>query len=194
MPDEEKQIRILIEQWAEAVRRGDMNGFLVNHSDDIVMFDVPPPHEGVRGIGAYRETWPPFFEWQAQGASSEMVSLDVTAGADASGDVAYARALLRCGTPQELAKPPENRLRLTIGLRKEQGRWVVAHKHRSFPRTSGRTPLLPGGKYAERSSAPPKGPHADLTAPLHRLPRHQTPRRRLRLRRGRGAAARLRSS
>ena len=63
--------------------------------DDIVMFDVPPPDEGVRGIDAYRETWPPFFEWQARGAVFEIESLDVTAG----DDVAYAQALLRCGTP-----------------------------------------------------------------------------------------------
>jgi uncharacterized protein (TIGR02246 family) len=133
MPDDEEQIRTLIEQWAAAVHRGDMKGVLADHSDDIVMFDVPPPYEGVRGIDAYRETWPPFFEWQARGASFEMVSLDVTAG----DDVAYAHALLRCGMPQELAERPANRLRLTLGLRKEQGRWVIAHEHHSFPDTTG---------------------------------------------------------
>jgi len=46
--------------------------------------------------------------------------------------VAYAFALLRCGTPQELADNPDTRLRLTVGLRKPQGRWVVAHEHHSF--------------------------------------------------------------
>ena len=45
---------------------------------DIVMFDVPPPEHGVRGIAAYRETWPPFLSWQRQGASFEIVSLAVT--------------------------------------------------------------------------------------------------------------------
>ena len=40
---------------------GDLNGVLADHSDNIVMFDVPPPYEGVRGIDAYREMWPPFF-------------------------------------------------------------------------------------------------------------------------------------
>src|SRR5687768_13663025 len=129
MPDDEEQIRTLIERWAAAVHRGDLNGVVADHSDDIVMFDVPPPYDGVRGIDAYRETWPPFFEWQAQGASFEIVSLEVTAGHD----VAYAHALLRCGTQRELAAQPANRLRLTLGLRKEQGRWVVAHEHHSFP-------------------------------------------------------------
>jgi uncharacterized protein (TIGR02246 family) len=132
MPDDEEQIQTLIENWAEAVHGGDMPSVLADHAEDIVMFDVPPPYEGVRGIDAYRETWPGFFERQARGASFEIVSLDVTAG----DEVAYAHALLRCGMPQELADNPENRLRLTLGLRKKHGRWVVAHEHHSFPDTT----------------------------------------------------------
>jgi uncharacterized protein (TIGR02246 family) len=132
MTENEQQIRTLIERWAEAVRRGDLATVLADHADDIVMFDVPPPHDGVRGIDAYRETWPPFFEWQARGAAFEIVSLDVTAG----DDVAYAFALLRCGMPDELAAEPDRRLRLSLGLRKEDGRWVVAHEHHSFADTS----------------------------------------------------------
>jgi uncharacterized protein (TIGR02246 family) len=129
METNETQIRALVERWVAAVHAGDMDGVLADHADDIVMFDVPPPHDGVRGIDAYRETWPPFFEWQARGAAFETVSLAVTAG----DTVAYAHALLRCGTPEQLAEHPELRLRLTLGLRREQDRWVVAHEHHSFP-------------------------------------------------------------
>jgi uncharacterized protein (TIGR02246 family) len=129
MPENEDEIRALIERWAEAVHAGDMEGVLAEHAGDIVMFDVPPPYEGVRGIDAYRDTWPGFFEWQARGAVFEIVSLEVTAGED----VAFAHALLRCGTPRELEAKPENRLRLTLGLRKERGRWLVVHEHHSFP-------------------------------------------------------------
>jgi uncharacterized protein (TIGR02246 family) len=130
---DEQQIRNLITSWATAVHGGDMDGVLVDHSDDIVMFDVPPPHDGVRGIEAYRETWPGFFQWQASGASFEIVSLDVVTGAD----VAYAYALLLCGTVAQLEAHPETRLRLTLGLRKQDGRWTVAHEHHSFADTSG---------------------------------------------------------
>jgi uncharacterized protein (TIGR02246 family) len=128
MATDEQDIRGLIERWAAAVHGGDLDGVLAGHADDIVMFDVPPPYQGVRGIAAYAETWPPFFTWQASGASFAIESLEVTAG----NDVAYAFALLRCGTPEELANNPESRLRLTLGLRKQQGRWVVAHEHHSF--------------------------------------------------------------
>ena len=131
MTDDEQQIRRLIERWAAAVHAGDMEGVLADHAEDIVMFDVPPPQEGVRGIDAYRATWPPFFEWQARGASFDIESLEVVAG----DDVAYAFALLRCGTARELAERPDNRLRLTLGLRRDRGHWVVAHEHHSFPLT-----------------------------------------------------------
>jgi uncharacterized protein (TIGR02246 family) len=127
--DDEACIRDLVQRWARAVHVGDLEGVLADHADDIVMFDVPPPEEGVRGIGAYRDTWPPFFEWQRQGAVFDIVSLEVTAGSD----VAFAHALLRCDTEEELAQQPGNRLRLSLGLRKRDGRWVVAHEHHSFP-------------------------------------------------------------
>ena len=129
MTDDEREIRELIQRWAAAVHAGDLDTVLADHAEDIVMFDVPPPDEGVRGLDAYRQTWPPFFEWQRSGASFEIVSLDVTAGPD----VAYAWALLRCGTEEELQREPGVRLRLTVGLRREGGGWVVAHEHHSFP-------------------------------------------------------------
>jgi uncharacterized protein (TIGR02246 family) len=127
-PDE-TTIRELIEGWARAVHAGDLDGVLADHAEDIVMFDVPPPDDGIRGTEAYRAAWPPFFEWQRQGAVFDIVELDVTADRN----VAFARALLRCGTAEELAREPDRRLRLTLGLRKEAGRWVVAHEHHSFP-------------------------------------------------------------
>jgi uncharacterized protein (TIGR02246 family) len=129
MANDEQQIRELIEAWTRAVRAGDLAGVLVDHADDIVMFDVPPPYQGVRGIDAYAKSWPEFFQWQASGATFELTSLEIAAG----DTVAYAHALLNCGTPADLARKPDFRLRLTFGLRKEQGRWVVAHEHHSFP-------------------------------------------------------------
>lgn len=129
MADNEREIMDLVHRWAGGVHAGDLQDVVARHADDIVMFDVPPPDEGVRGIDAYRATWPPFFEWQRSGASFEITSLDVTAG----DDVAFAWALLRCGTEEELRADPENRLRLTIGLRKGGAGWLVTHEHHSFP-------------------------------------------------------------
>ena len=41
-------IRALIHRWAEAVHDGDLDTVLADHTDDIVMFDVPPPHRPAR--------------------------------------------------------------------------------------------------------------------------------------------------
>ena len=79
---DEQQIRTLIQAWAAAAHDGDLDTVLADHSPDIVMFDVALPNEGVRGIEAYRDTWPPFFQWQASGAVFQIESLDVTAGAE----------------------------------------------------------------------------------------------------------------
>jgi ketosteroid isomerase-like protein len=113
------------------VSDGDLDVVLAGHDPEIVMFDVPPPNEGVRGIEAYRATWPGFFEWIASGAVFQLESLDVVAGAD----VAFAYGLLRCGKPADFERHPGQRLRLTIGLRKVDDRWIVVHEHHSFPAT-----------------------------------------------------------
>src|ERR671915_668593 len=127
--DDDTEIRTMIQRWADAVHAGDLETVVADHADDIVMFDVPPPDEAGGGAQAYRDVWPPFFEWQRKGASFQIVELDVTAG----DEVAFAWALLRCGTPDELERDPELRLRLTIGLRKVGCRWTVTHEHHSFP-------------------------------------------------------------
>jgi ketosteroid isomerase-like protein len=46
----ESAIRALIERWATAVHAGDLDRVLADHSEDIQMFDVPPPKEGSRWL------------------------------------------------------------------------------------------------------------------------------------------------
>ena len=125
-------IEDLIRRWAAAAHAGPVETLLAHHAPDIVMFDVPPPHRGVRGLEAYRATWPGFLEWQASGASFEIEELEIIEGAD----VAFAWALLRCGTEEGFAKDPERRLRLTIGLERRDGEWAVTHEHHSFADTT----------------------------------------------------------
>lgn len=125
---DERQIHELIEHWMTAIRARDLEGVLTRHAKDIVMFDVPPPERGARGLNEYQATWPGFFEWIESGAVFEVIELDVVAGTD----VAYAIALLRCGTPEDLATAPHQRLRLSLGLVKRANEWLIQHEHHSF--------------------------------------------------------------
>ena len=128
---DETAIRYVIDRWIDAIRARDIDGVLAAHTHDIVLYDVPPPQEGVYGIDAYRQTWPEFFEWIAGGAVLELLKLDVIAG----DTVAYAHGLFRAGMPEDIAAHPENRLRSTFGMRKVDGAWVIAHEHHSMPHT-----------------------------------------------------------
>jgi uncharacterized protein (TIGR02246 family) len=126
----ENQIKALIEAWADAVRRHDFSGILAQHERDIVMFDVPPPLQS-RGMDEYRKTWDLFFKYHQPSQAFDVEELAVTAGED----VAFAVAIMRCGSGT-FSGPPEEAgflFRLTIGLRKIDGEWRITHEHHSVP-------------------------------------------------------------
>jgi uncharacterized protein (TIGR02246 family) len=125
---DEADIRQLIESWANAVRKRDVNGILRNHAPDILMFDVPPPLQS-KGIDAYRATWDLFFSWARDPAVFDIKEMTITAG----DDVAFAAALMRCAGTEPSGENIELDFRLTIGLRKINGQWTITHEHHSIP-------------------------------------------------------------
>jgi uncharacterized protein (TIGR02246 family) len=117
---EKTQIRALVESWAEAVRTQDMKGVLAHHANDIVMFDVPMPLQ-VRGMEEYKKTWELFFNNNPGGPGSlDVTELQITASAT----VGYCHAIVKIF---------DSKVRVTIGLRKQKGQWLVAHEHHSYP-------------------------------------------------------------
>lgn len=120
-----QEIRSLIARWAEAVCARDMGGILVDRSEDILMFDVPPPTQ-LRGIRAYEDSWTPLFRWLGESGTFEVSDVNVHAG----GDVAFATALVRCSREED-GDGAEPSVRLTLGLRRFGGAWKVVHEHHS---------------------------------------------------------------
>lgn len=125
---DEAAIRELVEKWASAVRARDLTGILASHSPEIVMFDVPPPLVS-KGIDAYRKTWELFFSWADDPVVFDFNEMDVTAG----DDVAFVTALMKCAGTETNGERTRLEFRLTIGLRKIGGRWIVMHEHHSIP-------------------------------------------------------------
>ena len=125
----ERQIRVQIEAWTDAVRRHDMPGILAHHAEDIVMFDLPPPLQ-VRGMEAYSKTWDLFFEYHKPSQAFDIEELAIAAG----DDVAFAFGIMRCGAG---SRPGGFPFRLTIGLRKINGDWCITHEHHSLPANDG---------------------------------------------------------
>ena len=124
MHNDEAEIRRILDDWARAVRSVDMPEILANHTDDMVMFDVPVPLQS-RGMEAYRETWDLFFQYSNGGPDAfNIIELEVTA----SDAVAFAHGILGIAS---------SRLRLTVGLRREGGQWKIAHEHHSYAQELG---------------------------------------------------------
>jgi len=128
----EGQIKAIIDAWADAVRRHDLSGILAHHEQDIVMFDVPPPLQS-RGMDEYKKTWDLFFRYHTPSQAFDIEELAITAGED----VAFAVAIMRCGSATVSGPPAEGgfQFRLTIGLRNIDGDWRIAHEHHSVPST-----------------------------------------------------------
>lgn len=126
--EEEAAIRNVVESWTAAVRRKDFEGILRNHSSDMVMFDVPPPLQS-KGIDAYRKTWDLFFSWSSDPIPFDITEMNITAGRD----VAFVVATMRCAEPGPHGEQKSLDFRLTVGLRKIDGRWVITHEHHSVP-------------------------------------------------------------
>ena len=129
---EEIRIKALLEAWADAVRRHDVPAILAHHEPDMVMFDLPPPLQ-CKGIKAYEQTWDLLFRYLNPGTAFDFQELAVTAGQD----VAFAVAVMRCG-PDSSSNSADNDgflFRLTLGLRKVDSNWRIAHEHHSVPAT-----------------------------------------------------------
>jgi uncharacterized protein (TIGR02246 family) len=124
----ESVVRDLLERWAAAVRAKNMPEILANHAWDFVMFDVPPPFES-RGLAAYEDTWKLFYSGQPDPVAFDINWLEVVAG----DETAFAFAHMQCIEPTEREQRTPLDFRLTVGLRKVEGRWLVVHEHHSVP-------------------------------------------------------------
>jgi uncharacterized protein (TIGR02246 family) len=124
------EIRALIERWAAAVRDENRAAIRSDHDADILMFDVPPPFSS-RGLDAYMATWETFFSAVAKPVSFSVDVVQVTCGHD----VAFTTAVGRCVNIDASGKREPLEFRLTIGLRKIDGKWRIMHEHHSLPAT-----------------------------------------------------------
>jgi uncharacterized protein (TIGR02246 family) len=123
----ETQIRQLIEKWAAAVRNKDFDGILANHSNDIVMYDVPEPFQSI-GIDAYRKTWDTFYSGTSLGAF-DILTLQVISDEK----VAFCFATMKCLNRERNGAYEPLDFRLTVGLKKLDDQWTIVHEHHSVP-------------------------------------------------------------
>jgi len=121
-------IQALIQRWARAVREENMSGIRADHDPEMLMFDVPPPFLS-QGLDAYMATWETFLSWSEKPVVFDFHDVKITAGTD----VAFVMAIGGCAGVGPNGKREELEFRLTMCLRKIDGRWRVMHEHHSLP-------------------------------------------------------------
>jgi len=124
----ENQVRAIVDEWTLAVRNEDLNAVLKNHDPAIVMFDLPYPLQS-KGIDEYKKTWDLFFSWSKHSGVFDVVEMEVMANEQ----LAFCYGLMRCAGKSKEGKNEEFTFRLTIGLVKKDGQWLICHEHHSLP-------------------------------------------------------------
>ncbi len=127
---DETDIKALEARVVAAIQAKDVNGIMANYAADssLVVFDAVPPRQYV-GAAAYRKDWEDTFSMFPGALEAGISDLDVTVG----GDVAFARSIQQFNATDKSGKPMRLTVRVTDGLKKTDGKWLIAHEHVSIP-------------------------------------------------------------
>ncbi|HSC34771.1 MAG TPA: SgcJ/EcaC family oxidoreductase [Thermodesulfobacteriota bacterium] len=125
---EEAWIRELMNTWVKAVRAKDIEGVMSCYVPDILLFDLAPPLE-YRGVDAYRKNWEEWFSSFKGAVGYDIRDLRITTGDDA----AFCHSLNRISGARTYGEQTEVWVRATVGFRKFDGKWMIAHEHLSVP-------------------------------------------------------------
>ncbi|ROO87738.1 ketosteroid isomerase-like protein [Actinocorallia herbida] len=125
---DEAQIRRQIDKIVEALRDKDLEGLNAVYTAEVVSFDVEPPLQHL-GIAAKARNWANVFAF-FETVTYEIRDLSLTAGEDVAFGHAFARL---SGTLKTGTAAAGMWVRVTYGLRKIDGIWLIAHDQVSVP-------------------------------------------------------------
>jgi ketosteroid isomerase-like protein len=124
---DEAQIRKLIEHWAYALRAKDLDGVMASFTPDATTFDLAPPlQQDTAGRRQALSAWFPGFSGPI---GYEIGNLDIAVGVNVAFCCSLNRLSARTVSGEEFAIW----VRVTMGFRKVDGTWKIAHAHTSVP-------------------------------------------------------------
>ncbi|MFB4304291.1 YybH family protein [Actinomadura sp. NTSP31] len=125
---DEAQIRQQIDKIVDALRNKDLEGLKEAYTAEVVSFDVEPPLQHL-GIAAKAQNWANVFTF-FETVTYQVRDLILTVG----DDVAFGHAFARLsGTLKNGTATSGMWVRVTYGLRKIDGTWLIAHDQVSVP-------------------------------------------------------------
>jgi uncharacterized protein (TIGR02246 family) len=128
--DAQQEIRDVLDRQIAGMRAGDVEGLIARFTPDVVWYSLAPP---LRHVGPDARDAAGLTAWFAGfdgPVDYDITELEVAVG----GDVAFTHGLARLtATPRGGSEPFTLWFRLTSGLRRVDGQWLVAHEHQSVP-------------------------------------------------------------
>lgn len=125
--DPETEIRNLIKNWSQALERKDAEAMMEHYLEEAVLFDAVPPYKTV-GRDAIRAAWKSCFPFFPERFRSEHRDLVV----QVDGNCAFAFGVHHF-VPEEEHPCGQTWMRLSLGFRRVDGQWKLAHEHVSIP-------------------------------------------------------------
>jgi PhnB protein len=123
---DEAQIRKVTDHWAYALHNKDADAVLSHYAPSLIHFSLAPPLLSPRADAKDLKAW--FATWQGP-LGYEIRDLNITVG----GDVAFSHSLNRMQGRNRAGGKDELWFRHTLGFRKINGEWKIAHEHESVP-------------------------------------------------------------
>ena len=126
----EAAIRRVLNRWEKAFRAKDLDAVMrvYGSASSVVAFDIAPPLQ-ILGHANYRKSYETFFAMYEGPLDVEVRDVQITA----SGDVAFVHALERVGGTLKGGQKSDLWIRVTSGLRRINGEWLIVHDHVSVP-------------------------------------------------------------
>jgi uncharacterized protein (TIGR02246 family) len=122
------QIRERLEAVAQALRAKDIDALLAHYAPGVVTFDLRPPLQ-VRGVDAYRKNFEAWFASVQGPIDYEIRDLRITM----SDDIAFCHNLSHVKSTRTTGERADYWVRVTSGLQKMNGQWMVTREHVSVP-------------------------------------------------------------
>jgi uncharacterized protein (TIGR02246 family) len=122
------EIRACLEAWTDATRAKDVDRIIAAHAPDTRSFDCHS-HFQLEGAAALRRHLDACTACMQGPMTFEIHGLDIAA----QGDLAFAHFLARFGATGLSGRRHDGWLRVTVCLRRIEGRWLIVHDHCSAP-------------------------------------------------------------
>jgi PhnB protein len=123
---EHERIRAVIEGAWRALGAKDAASALAHYAPGALHYSLAPPLRSAPPDARALAGW--FATWRG-GIGHEIRDLEIAA----SGDVAYCTSLNRMTGTKTDGEPVDLWFRATVGLRRIDDRWLIAHEHESVP-------------------------------------------------------------